>query len=304
MKPFAIAGIQMNVSAAHSNVPMMKHKIDVLMSIYPWVEMVVFSELAPFGPLTRNAVVFPNNVEKEFQTIAKKYGIWLLPGSMFQKKKGKIFNTATVINPEGEIVGHYDKQFPFMPYELGVTGGDSFLMFDVPNVGKFGVSICYDMWFPETVRTMAIEGVEVILHPSLTGTIDRDIEIANAQATAAINQCFIIDINGVQDGGTGRSIVCGPDGRVLYQANVGEEFIPLEFDLSRVKRSRENGILRLGQTLKSFRDRNVDFDIYEKGRKFPHLESLGPLLKPKKQNRVPKLEVLKETPETEADYDK
>lgn len=302
MKPFAIAGVQMNVSAAHSNVPMMKHKIDVLMSVYPWVEMVVFSELAPFGPLTHNAIEFPNEVEEYFCSIAKKYKIWLLPGSMFQKRDGKIFNTATVINPEGEIIGRYDKMFPFMPYEAGVTGGNQFLTFDVPEVGKFGVSICYDMWFPETIRTMAINGVEVILHPSLTGTIDRDIELANAQATAAINQCFVVDINGLADGGTGRSIVCGPDGRVLYQANVGEELIPLELDIERVKRSRESGILRLGQTLKSFRDRNVDFDIYENGKKFAYLESLGPLSKPSRLDRTAKLEVITNVPNNESDF--
>lgn len=302
MKPFAIAGVQMNVSAAHSNVPMMKHKIDVLMSVYPWVEMVIFSELAPFGPLTHNALEFPNEVEEYFQSIAKKHKIWLLPGSMFQKKEGKIYNTATVINPDGEIVGRYDKMFPFMPYEEGVTGGSEFLMFDVPEVGKFGVSICYDMWFPETTRTMAVNGCDVILHPSLTGTIDRDIELANAQATAAINQCFVIDINGLADGGIGKSIVCGPDGRVLYQAGVGEELIPLEFDLDRVKRSRESGILRLGQTLKSFRDRNVEFDIYEKGKKFPYLESLGALSKLKRNERTPKLNVIEDIPNGETDF--
>jgi predicted amidohydrolase len=302
MKPFAIAGVQMNVSAAHSNVPMMKHKIDVLMSVYPWVEMVVFSELAPFGPLTHNALEFPNEVEEMFKNIAKKHKIWLLPGSMFQKRDNQIFNTSTVINPDGEIVGRYDKMFPFMPYEEGVTGGSEFLMFQVPGVGKFGVSICYDMWFPETTRTMAVNGCDIILHPSLTGTIDRDIELSNAQATAAINQCFVVDINGLGDGGIGKSIVCGPDGRVLYQAGVGEEFIPLEFDLDRVKRSRENGILRLGQTLKSFRDRNVDFDIYEKGKKFPYLESLGELSKLKRNERTPKLNVIEDIPKEETDF--
>ena len=52
MKNFAIAGVQMRVNGAHSNVPMMKYKLDVLMSIYPWVQMVMFSELCVRGPLT------------------------------------------------------------------------------------------------------------------------------------------------------------------------------------------------------------------------------------------------------------
>jgi deaminated glutathione amidase len=285
-EPFSIGAIQMYVSASESNVAMMKHKIDVMMSVYPWVQMVMFSELAPFGPLTYYAQEFPNDTEREFQEIAKKYGIWFLPGSMFQRKEGKIYNTSTVINPAGEIVGRYNKMFPFYPYEEGVTPGNEFLIFDVPNVARFGVSICYDMWFPETSRTLAVKGVEIILHPTLTGTIDRDIELANVQATAAINQCFVFDINGLGSGGTGRSIICGPDGRVLYQANTGEELIPIEIDVDRVLRSREKGILRLGQPLKSFRDRTVHFDIYDKDVTHPYLDTLGALEKPTRLSDV------------------
>lgn len=289
MKPFSIGGIQMHVSASHSNIPLMKHKIEVMCSVYPWVQMIMLSELAPHGPLTYHAQEFPNQDEKVFQDLAKKYGIWLIPGSMFQKRDGQIFNTTTVINPQGEIVGRYDKMFPFYPYEVGVTGGDEFLIFDVPDVGRFGVSICYDMWFPETSRTLAVNGVEVILHPTLTGTIDRDIELSLVQATAATNQCYVFDINGLGDGGTGRSIVCGPDGRVLYQASTGPELIPIEVDMDRVKRSREEGLLRLGQPLKSFRDRKVKFDIYDPNKRFPSLDSLGSLTKPSKMKEIEKV---------------
>ena len=286
----------MHVSAGHSNVPIMKHKIDVMMSVYPWVQMVMFSELCPFGPLTHNAMEFPNEIEAEFCEVAKRHGIWLVPGTMFQKKDVQIYNTATVINPQGEIVGRYNKMFPFYPYEMGVTGGDEFLMWDVPNVGKFGLTICYDMWFPETSRTLAVNGVDVILHPTLTATIDRDIELSLVQATAAINQCFIFDINGLGDGGTGRSIVCGPDGRVLHQASTGEELIPIEIDIDRVKRSREMGVLRLGQPLKSFRDRRVRFDIYQDGAQLPYLNTLGKLHKPTRFEQI--TEVLQTNTET------
>lgn len=255
------------------------------MSVYPWVNMVVFSELAPFGPLTANAMEFPNQAEVQFCAWAKRFGIWLIPGTLFRKEGGKIFNTALVINPQGEVVGRYDKMFPFLPYEEGVTGGDQFLIFDVPEVGKFGMSICYDMWFPETSRTLAAMGAEVILHPSLTGSIDRDIELAIAQSTAATNQCFFFDINGLGDGGIGKSIVCGPDGRVLHQAGQGPEMIPIEIDLDRVSRSRERGILTLGQPLKSFRDRTVQFEIYQSEKNTPYLNSLGRLIKPTKNQQ-------------------
>ncbi len=288
----------MPVSASPGNVEVMKHKLEVLMSVYPWVQMVMYSELCPFGPLTYYAQPFPNPVEAQFQELARKHKIWLIPGSMFQTRGEAIFNTASVINPEGEIVGRYDKMFPFLPYEVGVTGGSEFLIWDVPDVGRFGLTICYDMWFPETSRTLAVQGVEVILHPTLTGSIDRDIELSIAQATAACNQCFVFDINGLGDGGTGRSIVCGPDGRVLYQAGTGPELIPIEVDMERVSRSREHGVLRLGQPLKSFRDRNVHFDIYEEGKEQAYLNTLGPLQKPARLEQLMKMHHIVPHPET------
>lgn len=292
MNPFAIAGIQMKVSAVAPNVEMMKLKLDITMNLYPWVEMVVFSELCAYGPLTYTAHEVPGYFEHEMQKMAKKYGIWLLPGSVFEKHDGKIYNTASVINPQGEVVTRYRKMFPFYPYEVGVTPGNKFCIFDVPNVGRFGVSICYDMWFPETIRTMTVMGAEVILHPTMTGTIDRDIELSIVRAMATVNQCFFFDVNGLDSGGSGVSVVCGPDGRVLYQAGGTEEIFPLELDIERVKRSRELGVLRLGQPLKSFRDHIGEFDIYQKGAVHPYLESLGPLIKPSKLDKLAKLKLI------------
>lgn len=285
MTPFAIAGIQMKVSATESNVEHMKNKLHVLMQVYPWVQMVVFSELNAYGPLLHHAQDFPNQVMNDFQKMAKDYNIWLLPGSMFIKEEGKIYNTAFVIDPDGNIVSRYRKMFPFYPYEEGVEMGEEFCVFDVPEIGRFGVSICYDMWFPETSRTLACMGAEVILHPTLTGTIDRDIELSLVRTTAAINQCFVFDINGLDAGGSGRSIICGPDGRVIYKAEGSEEMMPLEIDMERVSRSREIGILRLGQPLKSFRDRKVHFNIYDKDYRSEYLDALGDLKKPNRFRR-------------------
>ena len=285
----------MRVNAAVPNVAAMKLKLDILMNIYPWVDMVVFSELCAYGPLTHNAQEVPGAFEQEMCAAAAKHGVWLLPGSIFEKKNGLIYNTASVIDPEGSVVTRYRKMFPFYPYEVGVTPGHEFCVFDVPEVGRFGVSICYDMWFPETTRTLAVMGAEVILHPTLTGTIDREIELSIARSSAAINQCYFFDINGLDAGGSGRSIVCGPEGRIVYQADVNEEFIPIEINLEKVRRSRELGVLRLGQPLKSFRDRPVEFGIYAPGVKHPHLEGLGPLIKPTRVQELTELEVKDET---------
>lgn len=293
MKPFAIAGIQMNVSAVTSNVEMMKLKIDITMNLYPWIEMIMFSELCAFGPLTHTAQPIPNSFEAEMQAKAKQYGIWLLPGSIFEKSGENIYNTASVINPQGEIVTRYRKMFPFYPYETGVTPGQEYCVFEVPGVATFGVSICYDMWFPETIRTLVSMGAEVIMHPTLSGTIDREIELSIVRAMASINQCFMFDINGLDTGGCGRSIVCGPDGRVLHQSEGTEEIVPLELDIARVKRSRELGILRLGQPLKSFRDHihSGVFGIYQPNLPTPYLDSLGPLIKPTRLDKITELTI-------------
>ncbi len=291
MNTFAIAGIQMNVSAVTSNVEMMKLKLDITMNLYPWIQMVMFSELCAYGPLTYAAQEFPNDFEAQMQEAAKKYGIWILPGSIFEKSGDEIYNTATVINPQGEIVTRYRKMFPFYPYEVGVTPGSDYCVFDVPDVGRFGVSICYDMWFPETIRTLAVMGAEVILHPTMSGTIDREIELSIVRAMASINQCFFFDVNGLDTGGCGRSIVCGPDGRVLHQSEGTEEIIPLELDIERVRRSREMGILRLGQPLKSFRDHMGKFGIYQPDVPVPYLDSLGPLIKPSRLNEITALKI-------------
>jgi deaminated glutathione amidase len=278
--PFAIAGIQMKISAVESNVHAMQHRLDALIALYPWVQMVVFSELAAWGPSLAHAQSLPGPTEEAFCAMAAKHRIWLIPGSIYERVGHHVYNTASVIDPAGQVVGRYRKLFPFAPYEAGVTGGDRFLVFDVPSVGRFGLSICYDMWFPETSRTLTVMGAEVILHPTWTATIDRDIEVSQVRVTAAVHQCYVFDINGVGAGGYGRSSVCDPEGTVLYEAGSGEEMLPLEIDLELVRRSRERGIRGLGQMLKSFRDRSVDFPIYQKEANLPYLDSLGPLAKP------------------------
>jgi len=134
MKPFAIAGMQLDLSATHENVTQMGHRLEVLMSVYPWVQMVVFSELAPFGPLIQHARPLPNETEAAFQEMAKRYGIWLLPGSMFERVGELVYNTASMIDPRGDVVGRYRKLFPFKPYEAGVEAGTEFLVF--PGSGQ------------------------------------------------------------------------------------------------------------------------------------------------------------------------
>ena len=271
----------MHVAAVHDNLGAIEHRLALLMARFPWVQMVLFSELAPYGPLPTYAQPLPCPAEDGFCELAARYGVWLVPGTLFEQDGEAIYNTAPVIDPAGTVVARYRKMFPFAPYEHGVTGGDGFCVFDVPGVGRFGLSICYDIWFPETTRTLTSMGAEVLLHPVLTGTIDRDVELPIARATAAMFQCYVFDINGLGAGGVGRSCVIDPTGCVLYQAGGHEELIPIEIDLEQVRRQRETGIRGLGQTLKSFRDRPVDFPVYDRASGAgAYLHTLGPLAMP------------------------
>ncbi len=284
MTPFAIAGVQMHVSAIHSNVEAMRHRLNVLMGQFPWTQMVLFSELTPYGPLEQYALPIPNDTLTLFQEDARRHGIWLIPGSMFEKQEdGRVFNTSVVINPEGEIVARYSKMFPFRPYEAGISAGTEFCVFDVPNVGRFGLSICYDIWFPETTRQLTSQGVEVLLVPVLTGTTDREAEVAIARATAAQFQCYVFSVNGLGAGGVGRSLVVDPSAMVLHQSAGQEDMFPIEVDLDLVRRQRETGMKGLGQVLKSFRDRDVDFTVYDRVSGVDsYLKTLGPLETPQK----------------------
>ncbi len=285
MRTFAIAGVQMHLSAIRENLSAMRQHLDLLMARFPWVQMVVFSELASYGPSPVHAQPLPGGTEEAFCEWAARHHIWLVPGSIFEQAGELIFNTAPVISPQGEVVGRYRKMFPFRPYESGISAGDQFLVFDVPDVARFGVSICYDMWFPETTRSMVAMGAEVILHPTLTDTLDRDVELAIARTNAAVNQCYFFDINGLGAGGNGRSIILGPAGDVIHQAGYGEELMPVEVYVERVRHERESGLRSLGQPLKSFRDRSVDFSVYRELGGSAYLHGLGPLHRP--QRSVP-----------------
>jgi len=182
---------------------------------------------------------------------------------MYEADDSKIYNTAFAISPEGGIVAKYRKVFPWLPYEKETTPGDQFCVFDVPGVGRFGLCICYDTWFPEFVRTLAWMGAEVILHPTLTPTSDRTLELTLNQANAIFNQCYFVDINGLGPWGGGRSLIVDPEGRVLQQAGEHDTILTEILDLDQVRRVREFGTLGLCQTWKQLRDYPGRFPVYE-----------------------------------------
>lgn len=282
MTQLAIAGLQLDLPKA-DNLDRIEREIDAVRRRFPWVQLVVIGELAAFGPDTALAQLMPGAAEERLCAAAKRNHLWLVPGSLFEKSEGRIYNTAPVIDPQGQVVARYRKMFPFYPYEQGVTPGAEFVVFDVPGIARVGVSICYDMWFPETTRTLAWLGAEVILHPTMTNTIDRDVELSIARASAATNQCWFVDINVTGDLGYGRSGIYGPGGEIVHEAGSGREIIAAELDIETVRRVRRRGWHGITQPLKSFRDSTLRFPPYVEGHdRSQHLRELGPLQMPRR----------------------
>lgn len=288
---FGIAGVQMSVVPwdAHATIDKIA---DITMNIhlnFPWVQMVMFHELAVPGlvqfvttdkPDTwkQNAEPIPGPQTERLCELARQTRQWLIPGSLYERVGDKIYNTAIVISPQGEIVTKYRKMFPWLPYEKATAPGDQFCVFDVPDVGRFGLMICYDVWFPEVSRTLAWMGAEVILQPTMTPTSDRTLELVMCQANAIFNQAYFVSVNGIGVWGGGRSLIVDPDGRVLQEASTNQTILTEMLDLDNVTRTREYGTLGLSQSLKQLRDAGHNFPVYKDGRLSEGgFEQLGPL---------------------------
>ena len=282
MSHLSIAGLQLDLGIA-DNLSAIEQEIKQVKKRFPWIQMVVLPELCIYGGNMQMAVQLPGEVENCLREAAKENGIWLIPGSIHERRGEDIFNTAPVINPDGDVIARYRKQYPFYPYEKNVTGSDNFVVFEVPGAGKVGLVICYDIWFPEIVRQLTWMGAEAIIVPTLTNTIDRDVELAISQANAATNQVYFFGLNSAGRLGHGKSIVVGPDGTIIHQASAGREIITVEFDFDHVRRVRERGLNGLGQTLKSFRDANICYPVYQKDAGAGAYAELGKLEVPGKE---------------------
>lgn len=277
---FGIAAMQLALCPG-DNMQQVSLEIGRIAKRFPWVSMVVASELCGFGASLEHAQPMPGAAEEALRDAARTHGLWLVPGSLYERRGDKVYNTTPIINPAGEVVARYRKVFPFYPYERSIAPGDEFVVFDVPGAGRFGILICYDLWFPETSRSLISMGAEVILHPVLTNTVDRDVEIAMARSTAATNQCYVVDVNGGGDLGVGHSALCGPGGELIYEAGNGRDIMAFELDFNYLRRCREHGWHGLGQPLKSFRDHAVTFPAYAASRADSDaLSALGPLQLP------------------------
>lgn len=272
-----IAGIQMTVARGEDNSEGMLKKIKSVSVLFPWVDIIFFSELCLSGVDMKLALSGSNRVLDKFSRWARDEKKWVIPGSFYEKQGDNIYNTAVVISPDGEIVARYRKIFPWRPLESS-TPGEDFCIFDIPDKGRFGLCICYDQWFPEIARTLAWMGAEAVFCPTATITPDRSQEMIMAQANAIANQIYWFSLNGVGAGGIGRSVFVDPEGRILQSSGAGEQFMTEIIDLDLVSRVREYGTMGQCQVWKEFGDFKGKFPVYEdeisKGEIF---RSLGPV---------------------------
>jgi predicted amidohydrolase len=259
-----------------NNIDHIIRSIDKACKDYPNLDLVVLSELAVGGAGAKDSEHTLDKYVNLFSSIAEDKGIWLIPGSFYEKVGDKIYNTAPVFNPDGELVTKAKKIYPWLPYEENVDSSSDICVFNIPDKGIIGVHICYDLWFPETSRELALNGAELIINPTLTPTKDREIETIMVRSTSAQQQSYYIDINSCGEQGCGMSIATDPHGEILHLSQNEEDIFIIDVDFNFANRTRKKGFMSLGQNLKSFRDNPF---IGQENSNKEYLKSLGELKK-------------------------
>ena len=196
--------------------------------------------------------------------LAKQFGVVIVT-SLFEKRApGLYHNTAVVIEKDGSIAGKYRKmhipddpayyeKFYFTPGDLGFHPIQT-------SVGKLGVLVCWDQWYPEAARLMALQGAEMLIYPTAIGYADEDTPeeqqrqreawttvmrghaVANGLPVIAVNRVGFEPDPSKQTPGIqfwGSSFVAGPQGELFYRASEKEEeSLVVELDLERSENVR------------------------------------------------------------------
>lgn len=208
--------------------------------------------------------------------------------SLFEKRTAGLYhNTAVVIEKDGTIAGKYRKMHipddPAYYEKFYFTPGDSGFNPIETSIGKLGVLVCWDQWYPEAARLMALAGAEMLIYPTAIGyetsdtdeeknrqreawiTVQRGHAVANGIPVIAVNRTgYEPDPSGQTNGIAfwGSSFVCGPQGEMLYQAPADKEMERIvEIDMGRTENVRrwwpflrDRRIDEYGELTKRFRD--------------------------------------------------
>lgn len=191
---------------------------------------------------------------KAMPELCKKLGIWLVMGTLAVKDGGKFRNRCYLISAEGEIQARYDKIHLF---DADIPGGerhgesalfwhgDKAVVAETP-FGKIGLSVCYDLRFPELFLRMAQMGAEIIMAPSaFTGVTGKAHWETLVRARAIENGCFIAapaecGRHGEKRVTHGHSMIVGPWGEVLAEAGEEPGVITAEVNLAEIAKARHS----------------------------------------------------------------
>jgi formamidase len=244
-----------------------------LMRMFSQTRLLVYPELylSALGPPASSppsnwsqeaiAEPVPGEMTRRLCALARELEVWLIPGSFYERaESGAVYNTAVAISPSGEIAAHYRKCFPWRPWE-SVAAGREFVVFDIDGIGRAGLMICYDGWFPEVSRHLAWMGAEVIFQVTATATADRDQELVLARANAIVNQVWMVNVNMGGRPGPGRSIIVDPEGHVVQLAGDGEEYQTEVLDLDAATRVRRYGSVGMSRLWKQIAEEGPALEL-------------------------------------------
>jgi N-carbamoylputrescine amidase len=201
---------------------------------------------------------------RHFASLARELDV-VLPISFYERKNQAHFNAVAVVDADGSVLGVYRKtHLPDGPgYEEKYyfnPGNTGFKVWDT-RAGRIGVGICWDQWFPETARSLALMGAEILLFPTAIGSEPHDPDYdsrdhwqlcmrghaaANMMPVIAANRVGTEHIDGAQQSYYGSSFITDHTGRLLAEMNRNEEGIILaDLDLDAMQRARRSwGIFR------------------------------------------------------------
>ena len=178
---------------------------------------------------------------KLLQKLALELDIFIIGGSISEKKEGRYYNTAVVINQKGEIITKYRKIHLFsfgMHEDQYFSPGDEWVIFDTPWI-KAGLIICYDLRFPELIRNLTLRGAELIFVPAEWPKARVDNWRVLCQARAIENQCFLVSANatGVSAGTefSGNSMIISPIGDILNEGGSQEGVYLSDLNMNQIE---------------------------------------------------------------------
>jgi len=247
MSRLKVAVIQMDVKLGETEVNLEKMEELVYQAGRSNPDVVVLPE-------TWNTGFFPDNLiehaeqsgEKAFarmSELAKELGVVLVGGSVSNVRNGRVYNTAKVYDRKGQEIVKYDKIHLFSPGKENefYVEGDQVVTFNIEG-HKCGLVICYDLRFPELIRRLALDGIEMLFIPAEWPHPRLDHWRTLQKARAIENQIFVISCNGVGLGKNikfcGHSSVINPWGEILKEAEEEEVILLAELDTDVVEEVR------------------------------------------------------------------